>query len=58
MTWQAWSLLYLLVGFVLSWVGTHIGKAESDNSWPWELAAVVFWPITIVITLNKRPGHG
>jgi len=53
---------YLLVGFVVSWVGSNVFRHTSDNSWPWELASVLLWPLTIVLAVvsayKRHRDHG
>lgn len=49
-------LSYLLIGFALHFVAVQILHAETSNSWQWEFAAIVFWPIAAVcgIILARR----
>lgn len=50
-----WLLAYLLFGFAVSWFGTNVYKKTSDAGWQWELAAVVLWPLTILVVIAYRP---
>lgn len=40
---------YLLVGFVLHWIGAQVWKVTANESTAWELAATVLWPITVLV---------
>lgn len=49
-----WLLAYLLVGFVLHFVGSQcLRLPPAASSW-WELAAVTLWPLTIIAVLALR----
>lgn len=52
---MTWLLAYLLFGFVVSWIGTNVYKKTSDNGWRWELAAVILWPITVLVVIAIGP---
>lgn len=50
-----WLLAYLLVGFVISWVGSNVLSAKPNPAgWAWELAAVLLWPVTILIVIFSK----
>lgn len=46
---MAWLLAYLLVGFVLHFIGGAIYRAPHNNDWRWELATIFFWPAVALI---------
>ena len=51
---MAWLLAYLLVGFVLYWVGTDVFKLEYKAAWRANLAAILCWPIAILVGACAR----
>lgn len=42
---------YLLVGFVLHWIGAQVFKIPPNKSTTWELAAAILWPLTLLALL-------
>jgi hypothetical protein len=52
---------YLLFGFALHFVGSQIMRIPLNEDWRWELAACVFWPLTVllaIITVAKKRTMG
>ena len=46
---MTWLFAYLLVGFVLYWVGTDVFKIEYGATWKTNLAAILCWPVAIIV---------
>ena len=51
---MTWLLAYLLVGFVLHFIGGAILGAHQHSDWRWELAGILLWPLTAVVAM-KHP---
>lgn len=47
-------LTYLLIGFVIHWVGAQVFKAPPNPSWLWELTATVLWPLTLLAVIGNH----
>jgi hypothetical protein len=50
-----WLLAYLLLGFIGHFIGVHILRIPPNDSWRWELAVVLFWPIPIAVAVCRHP---
>jgi hypothetical protein len=47
---MSWILGYLLVGFVIEWMATHVfGKGPRFRNWKWALLVTLTWPIGFVM---------
>jgi len=49
-----WFLAYLLAGFVIEWIGTQFLKVPPALSWRLELAAIICWPVTIIVAIAAK----
>ena len=48
---MVWALGYLLIGFALNWWLTRISEVLADQHWLEDLAAILFWPILVLIMI-------
>lgn len=49
-----WLFGYLLFGFFLHFLGTSVWKFPSGVEWYWDLAAIAFWPLAILLVIGNK----
>lgn len=51
---MCWFFGYLLIGFVLRWIGSRIERVSFSDTWQFDLLTIVFWPVSIVCGILWR----